>query len=607
MIFFFAATSLMSGLANLFLGTYILIKNSKKTLNRLGAFFFYLLSLWSFLEFLYRQAESYDLAYVYLKASFLWPFTLSALLHFCLVFTGRAGALKRRPLLYLLIYTPALFFSILELATPFLSGYPRYEYWGWSYQVPSFHLIYDLNLIWSSLIGLLTIGLCYAYSRRSTGLIKKQAQLLTIGFLIPFIINGGSEFLRNFFHLKIAEGTTLSFTISAIIATYAISKYQLFSLTFSLASEDIIENLGEAVILTDPKGIIESINPITEDLFDLAPEEIKGKSITALLPDISIPKDLQTTKFQTETSFENESGHLVFLLATTTPVLSSTGHNLGQIYIFRDFTSLKITQKKLNRTIKKLQNSETALLNVLEDLNDNLKRVQNLLKIKSEFIEVASHQLRGPLTAIKWETESALSQPKISREVIKKVKSQNEKLIETLNTIFRTHEITESPIKIDKEPLYIQEIIESILQRKDEWSKIKDKGISLNFDWPKIPRKIYADRKTLKIVLSIIIRNAIDYTPNGGKVSINIESKKRQGQIGKIISISDNGIGIPNDDKEKVFTRFFRGSNAVKMKPDGTGLNLFLAKKYIEAHGGKIYFHSRLGKGTTFYLWLPNK
>jgi len=131
---------------------------------------------------------------------------------------------------------------------------------------------------------------------------------------------------------------------------------------------------------------------------------------------------------------------------------------------------------------------------------------------------------------------------------------------------------------------------------------IREKKLRVEIKKPeKILPKIIIDRDKMEIALNNILENSINYTPAGGKIDISL--KQNKGDI--LISIADTGIGIPKEQQDRVFSKFFRGTNAVKVDTKGAGLGLYITKNIIEAHGGKIWFKSKEGKGTVFYIRLP--
>jgi two-component system sensor histidine kinase VicK len=115
--------------------------------------------------------------------------------------------------------------------------------------------------------------------------------------------------------------------------------------------------------------------------------------------------------------------------------------------------------------------------------------------------------------------------------------------------------------------------------------------------------KIRFDSERIKLALQNLVDNAIAYTPSGGKVEVSLKRKKNCVEV----AVKDTGVGIPKEQASRVFSKFFRGSNVVKLDTEGTGLGLYITKNIIEKHGGKIWFESKEGKGTTFYFTLPFK
>ncbi len=113
--------------------------------------------------------------------------------------------------------------------------------------------------------------------------------------------------------------------------------------------------------------------------------------------------------------------------------------------------------------------------------------------------------------------------------------------------------------------------------------------------------QVSIDVEKVKLAIQNLFENAIHYTPSGGKILISLESKDKQVQF----SIKDTGIGIPEDQQHRVFSKFFRASNVLRKETEGTGLGLFIAKNIIEAHNGKIWFESKEDKGSTFYFTIP--
>ena len=149
----------------------------------------------------------------------------------------------------------------------------------------------------------------------------------------------------------------------------------------------------------------------------------------------------------------------------------------------------------------------------------------------------------------------------------------------------------------------IIEVVEKTITSLKEAAQRKGLSFEFQKSVEKLPL-IYLDQERIVFAIQNLIDNAIHYTKRG-KVKISLEYQPRQKQV--LFKIQDTGIGIPKTQQERVFAKFFRAANAIKAETEGTGLGLFIAKNIIEAHGGKIWFASEEGKGTTFSFTLPVK
>ena len=229
--------------------------------------------------------------------------------------------------------------------------------------------------------------------------------------------------------------------------------------------------------------------------------------------------------------------------------------------------------------------------------------------MKTEFVSLAAHQLRTPLSAIKWTLRMLLDGDlgKITEEqkdFIEKTYSSNERMINLINDLLDVTRIEEGrrlykPVLTDFEPI-CQFVINSY---KEEIEKRK---LKLEFKKPekKLPQ-VMLDVEKIRLVIQNLLDNAARYTPSGGQVTISLKPTKGEKEIE--FSIKDTGVGIPKDQQARVFSKFFRGANVMRMATEGSGLGLFITKNIVEAHGGKIWFESEEGKGTTFYFTLPLK
>lgn len=228
--------------------------------------------------------------------------------------------------------------------------------------------------------------------------------------------------------------------------------------------------------------------------------------------------------------------------------------------------------------------------------------------MKSQFINVVSHQLRTPLNSVRWNLEVLLNGDlgKLKSEqekFLKTIYTNNQNIINIISDLFLALEIEEGKIALEeKEIVNLDVLLNGIIDGLK--SSIAIKNLKVNMSKPKkgYVASVEADSDKIKQVFIRLIDNAIKYSKEGGEVNIKFE--QQDGNV--TVLIADNGIGIPQKEQEFLFSKFFRASNAAVMYPNASGLGLFISKKIIEAHNGKIWLDSTEGSGTTFYVSLPS-
>lgn len=237
--------------------------------------------------------------------------------------------------------------------------------------------------------------------------------------------------------------------------------------------------------------------------------------------------------------------------------------------------------------------------------------IEHLLEIKSEFIGVVSHQLRTPVSVIKG-MSSMLKEgdldnaPKEQKDrFIAGIFEKSEKLAEILDDILEAEELDMDNfafIPSSTKPVNLSQIIKGIFDDLSSLAEKKKLNYEINIDPGVANLNLMTNGSFLRHVFQNIIDNAIKYSRENGTVAVDL-SKDNEYFICKI---TDSGIGVPEDQKGRLFEKFFRARNAVDTYAYGTGLGLFIARKIIEAHSdGKIWFESEINKGTVFYIKLP--
>ena len=251
---------------------------------------------------------------------------------------------------------------------------------------------------------------------------------------------------------------------------------------------------------------------------------------------------------------------------------------------------LAITAKKLAVTAKEI-----------ESVN---KELRSLDLAKDEFVSIASHQLRTPLTALKGYAGMLLDGDAgpindKQREYLGEIKHANDRMIRLITALLNVSRVDLGVFTVDPEPVNFEEVSKSVLKELE--MKIQSKKLRVETSFEKGIPLLSVDPKITRMIFQNLLTNAVKYTPAEGSISLNI--KKDGSTI--LISVADTGCGIPKAAQSKIFTKLFRADNARTQDPEGTGLGLYIIKATIEQTGGKIWFESKENKGSVFYVSIP--
>jgi len=289
---------------------------------------------------------------------------------------------------------------------------------------------------------------------------------------------------------------------------------------------------------------------------------------------------------------------------------------LNETYVFAMSISMislmAISTYRSGYVVRSLQTVEKKLLKVNEKLirmnismTEANRRLRQLDQMKTEFISVASHQMRTPLSAIKWVMRMILDEDlgrlnKEQREMLVKGYQSNERMIGLINDLLNVSRIEEGRFQYRFIRMQLEEVFDRVIQEMS--GDINKKHINFKYRKPSAPLpKVAIDPQKIHLVAQNLLDNALKYTPEGGKIVVMLQNLNRE----VICSIEDNGVGIPANQQDRLFTKFFRADNVIRMQTEGSGLGLFIVKNIIQQHRGRSWFESVEGKGTTFYFTLP--
>lgn len=286
----------------------------------------------------------------------------------------------------------------------------------------------------------------------------------------------------------------------------------------------------------------------------------------------------------------------------------------GNPYTNQDKRALEVLADELVIAVQnvlqyeEIQHFNETLQDKIADATRDLRRANDKLKAldetKDEFISMASHQLRTPLTSVKGylsmvlEGDAGKLKPQ-QQELLVQAFISSQRMVYLISDLLNVSRLRTGKFIIETKPTDLAEVVAGEVSQLQETAN--SRGLKLLYDRPEDFPLLELDETKIHQVVMNFIDNAIYYTPSGGKIRIELEAKPTTVEL----RVIDSGIGVPKAKQHQLFSKFYRADNARRMRPDGTGLGLFMAKKVIIAQGGAILFNSTEGKGSTFGFVFP--
>jgi PAS domain S-box-containing protein len=344
----------------------------------------------------------------------------------------------------------------------------------------------------------------------------------------------------------------------------------------------ILGSIGDGVLAIDRSKRIILFNRAAETLSGYKKSQAIGQAYDQVLKFVNEKDGHPVTSFidtalngehavmARDTALKLRDGSLLPVADSAAPIVAENGHTIGAVVVFRDITK----ERELERA-------------------------------KEEFLSLASHQLRTPATAVKQFLgliiEGYVEAKKEIDELIKNAYSSNEQQLNIIDDILNVAKIEAGKFELKKEPADIVEIVNLAVAELKGQAEAKSHQLILSKPTEAIPLTI--DKLKITMCVQNLISNAIKYTPEMG--NIRVELKDSANEV--IISVQDDGIGISEKDREKLFNKFSRIQNDYTTKIQGTGLGLYLVKQLVELHGGSIEAKSAEPKGSLFIIRLPKE
>lgn len=338
--------------------------------------------------------------------------------------------------------------------------------------------------------------------------------------------------------------------------------------------DSVLTHMTDGVIATDRRGKVITINEMALSLLDTTNEEAIGQSILSLL-------DLE------------EQYTLRKLLETPEEILitrSKPDSDEGNMTLRSDFAM-----------IRRESGFISGLVVVLHDVTEQEKTAEE----RRQFVSNVSHELRTPLTSVRSYLEAleegAWQDKTVAPEFIHVTLGETDRMIRMINDLLNLSRMDSGAQQMDLELVNFNELVDYILDRFDMMVNSQEKNYRIVREFTERDLWVEIDTDKIMQVIDNVMNNAIKYSPDGGKIEVHLMETHNN----VVLSISDEGLGIPKKDLEKVFERFYRVDKARARQQGGTGLGLAISKEVMKAHQGQIWVESVEGKGSTFYISLP--
>lgn len=381
-----------------------------------------------------------------------------------------------------------------------------------------------------------------------------------------------------------------------------IERARVISETAKGRNEAILLNMGEGLAVIDSEGILELANERLADILRVKAEDMLGEAWqNALKFKYEDNRDVPPGKTPIQQAFDFKTR------VATTPTITAS----MRYYLSRPLDGKRIPVQVTASPVV-VGGKVVRVIAVIRDVSKELE----LERTKTEFVSVASHQLRTPLSTVNWYTEMLLSgeigEMNIKqKDYLNEIYAGNQRMIELVNALLNVSRLEVGAFIVEPKMVNLKDIVVEVLNENNKAIQEKRLIVNLNLD-PNIP-EAEADPNLVRIILQNLITNAVKYTKSKIDISmalqegVKINPKDRTDLQGVLLKISDDGLGIPDSQKPQIFTKLFRADNARLKDPQGSGLGLYIVKSIIDQTGGEIWFDSEENKGSTFYVLAPLK
>lgn len=360
-----------------------------------------------------------------------------------------------------------------------------------------------------------------------------------------------------------------------------------YSLTINLEKnrlDSIISSIGDGLIVYGADFKITVFNKAAEEIFNLSQADAIGYLVAV-------------------DSIKNEQFKI--LTQVIYPSLAPAVVRRSEQGIYPQVIDISFEDPRLELRVStnRLIDEKGQIFGFVKVVQDRTREAE-LIKSKSDFITVAAHQLRTPLTAVGWALENLKAEnlSDSQQEIVRMGSAASANLLKVVEDLLNVSKIEEGRFGYNFQNFDLVTFLSSLLSQAEIIAK--QYNVAVYFDpGQETAINIYGDPTNLGMAISNLLDNAIKYNTANGQVTVSLTRMKDKPYV--LVSVKDTGLGIPPEDLKKLFGKFFRSSNALTKETTGSGLGLYITRNIIRRHGGEIKVESELNRGTTFTFTLP--
>lgn len=511
--------------------------------------------------------SSAALGYVMLPAIFL-VFSLS--------FNESYEILKRYAF-WAFLLIPAFFFLYLGWSSNLIQVHPfnKAIITSWGYVSPT-GAFFPLFLLWLESLMFVSLSLIIQFYRKTGVPVKrKQTLFLIAAILTPLVAGTITDGILPIFRVQVFPLAIPLTSIMALFIFYAIRMYGLFEI---VPLSVIIKSIKEAVVTVNSENKIVSVNPEAEEMLGQKESVLLGKSIHKVLP----------LKDESENKVNYKNSPIYKAIMKKETIKSD------------NFSLLKKDRKTINISVNVSpifsQNNVVGATILFRDITQQ----RAIDRAKSNFVSFTSHQLLNPLSVIRLYTELILEKNNLTqaKKYAQKIFKKSNEMVELIEDFLKMSRIELGVFEKNQEVVNVGDICNEII--KELSLRIQKKRLKIKTEFSTQVKKTTVNPFIVSQILQNLITNAVKYTSAGGKITVRLAAGKSL-----YIKVSDTGSGIPKEELEKIFTKFYKLKPADGETSHSLGIGLYMVKTLLDHIGGTIDVISKINKGTTFYVSIP--